>query len=222
MNNKPEYNIGYDLTVYESQPTIIDNASGLLDITSEVGKEYLIKMIKNSIKPSNIGIGTWNKMVQKQVDEFTKVLGAGGKIAKAGSYFAIGIDVTTNINNNIKNGTDIQRIVTDATVDTASGITGLLLAGKVGAEVGTAVSPGLGTAAGFALGLVYTGITDGIKINNKSIKDHAKNILDSTVNKIEGEITNYIKAHPEETQKVIDFQIKATILPIPMPFSLWR
>lgn len=158
-------------------------------------------------------------MISSQADEVSKVFGTLQKVGKSGNYIAIGLDVTTNINSNIKNGEDIQKIITDATVDTASALGGVWLGGKAGAMVGSYFSPGVGTVVGFIVGIAYTGATDGLKINDKSLKVGAKNILNNTVDNIQEKIENYIKTNPQKVNKVVDFQIKATILPIPLPFN---
>lgn len=60
-DDNAKYNIKYDLTVYESAPTVLDNTFGLLKDESEHLPNYLLKSIKNSIKPKNMDYKTWEK-----------------------------------------------------------------------------------------------------------------------------------------------------------------
>ncbi|GMQ63535.1 autotransporter outer membrane beta-barrel domain-containing protein [Vallitalea maricola] len=171
--------ISWDFSAYESLSTQVGVISTSLDSATDLGIQYIPSIIKNSPRPNNIGIGTWNKIVTNDIDDIVGSMNVMGKGAKILGVAGVGIDVGTNIYNNVKNNTDNQRIVTDAYVDTAIGVGGLLASAKVGALAGTAFTPGIGTAVGFCVGIGFAVVTDVIKINGVSIRDYLKEGIDA-------------------------------------------
>lgn len=168
-----------DFSTYESPSTQVGIISTSIDSATDLGIQYIPSIIKNTPRPNNIGIGTWNKMIASQTDDVVKSMKFMNKGAKFLGFAGVGLDVGTNIYNNVQNGTDGQRIATDAYVDTALGLGGLLASAKAGAAVGSFFTPGIGTAVGFCVGIGFAFITDSIKINGLSIREYLKEGIDA-------------------------------------------
>ena len=171
------------------------------DTTLEIIHDFLLQSMLSDQRPNNIGKGIWNKQLNENLKWVDDVFDTSSKIAK--SIKAIGVvgdlaGIGFNVYENIQNGTDTQRIITDATVDAATSLAGGWLAGlagtgatalatKIGVVAGTAIAPGVGTLIGAAAGVVAGGIiyvaTEVVEINGKSavewIKEGFDNIADS-------------------------------------------
>ena len=83
--------------------------------------EALYNYLRNGIlvaeRPSNIGPGTWSKLVQAELDELEAVLGKTsiiGRSASAIPYVSVVASTGMDIYENIQNGTSGQRIASDA------------------------------------------------------------------------------------------------------------
>ena len=152
--------------------------------------------VLNAKRPNNIGKGTWAKQVAKDLDWIDNVLGSSSKLAKgieAFGYVGVALDAGIGIYENIQNGVDARRVVTDAAVDVGVSVGGGWLAGlagtgatalatKIGAATGTAIAPGVGTligaGVGVVAGVVIYGLTEVVEINGKSAVDWVKDGVD--------------------------------------------
>ena len=181
---------------------LLNNSYGYLVDGLDIFFAGLGTTLKNEavemIKPNNIGIGIWKKWVSSQLDDLGRLFGASADdvvrgfaniettgflpqiIEKAG-YVGVAVDVGIGINENIEEGVSAEVIVADATVDAAFSIASMVAAGKMGAAGGTvagSIVPGIGNVAGaiagFAAGIGLYFVTDVIKVEGKSIKDHVK------------------------------------------------
>lgn len=126
-------------------------------------------------------------------------------------YLGVGLDVANGVSSNIKNGATSNKVVADASIDVAKGLSNMVIAtgcAKVGAAIGTAIPiPAVGTAAGAILGfaagyfgsVLYDNIIDGVTINGKTVCEWAssgvESVLDTIGNaakKVSDSVTNTI------------------------------
>lgn len=150
---------------------------------------YMRNAVLNEPRPNNIGKGVWNKQVDADLKWVDDVLGANSKLAKTVDILGkvgIVIDVGVGVYENIQSGTDAQRIVTDAMVDTGVSIGGGLLASAAGSAaagaVAGSVAPGvgnlIGAGVGFLAGVGIYLVTEVVEINGKSAVDWVKEGVD--------------------------------------------
>ncbi|MEF9942443.1 MAG: hypothetical protein RR799_09050, partial [Lachnospiraceae bacterium] len=107
-----------------------------------------------------------------------------GNIGKAIGYLGIVHDVGRGVSTNLENGAKVNKIITEATIETANGFGKMAVAtgcAKVGAAIGAAIpvpvaGTVVGAVAGFALGVVGSVIYD--KVVNDDVK---KNLSDGIV-----------------------------------------
>ena len=164
-------------------------------------RKALYQSMRNAVlkaqRPNNIGKGTWAKQVASDLKWVDDVFGDASKLAKgidALGYVGIALDAGVGIYENIQNGVDAQRIVTDAAVDVGVGVgTGFLATIASSAAVGAvsgSVAPGVGNLIGAGVGLlVGVGtylVTEVIEIKGQSIVDWAKDGVDWIVDGITG------------------------------------
>ena len=155
----------------------------------EAGHQYMRQGVLNASRPNNIGKGIWKKRVDADLKWLDDVLGINSNLSKtvdAFGYVGALVDVGVGVRENIQNGTDAQRIVTDAIVDAGVSIGGGFLAtiastAAVGAVSGS-VAPGVGNLIGAGVGLVVgVGVyffTEVLEINDKSAVDWLKESAD--------------------------------------------
>ncbi|WP_105616994.1 RHS repeat-associated core domain-containing protein [Vallitalea okinawensis] len=187
-NDKAEISeITMNWSNYNNSGTLIDTVNNGVDAAALVGQEIIPKVIENSTKPSNIGPGTWNKMVGQQIDEVTSSLSSVNKGTAIVNIVLVAIDAGGNINNNVEQGVDTNRIITDATVDVAVGGGAILASTEAGALAGSIVPVYgnlVGAGVGFVVGIGYTVVTDVVEIDGKTVEDHMKDGLDAVVDEI--------------------------------------
>ena len=162
-----------------------------------------LEAIEGNMYSFNIGKGLWNKQIANQLDDAARIFGSSAddvvagvagsaktgilpKGIKALGYAGIVIDVGLGINKNVQVGSSWEKTTSDAVVDGAFSIGGMLAGGAAGAKFGTAigtVAPGAGNVAGAVLGFIVGAgayvLTDVVKVNGKSIKDHLKDGINS-------------------------------------------
>ncbi len=168
-----QYNVGKTTT------DIVVNEAQL-----EALHKYLSNGIKNMERPSNIGVGAWNKQMQTDLKWIDDMFGKSSNFSKALKTLpaiTIGIDTIRGISENVKNKTGIRETVSDAVIDIGLGAGGAYASGKVGAAVGSSISPGIGTVAGIAAGLAIGFATEGINIKGKSPKEWLDVLVDSAI-----------------------------------------
>lgn len=174
----------WDASVALNPGNLLGNSAGTLEVLADYAKEIAPNEIRNITRPSNIGIGTWNKYIADEIQTATSEFGNVSKVSKIAGVASIGVDVGFGVYDNYqlyKEGKiDKVRIGTDAVVDTTSGLVGLGASIATGALAGSIV-PGLGTLAGAAVGLttgvVYMVGTEMWKPGGKSIENRAKDGL---------------------------------------------
>ena len=156
-------------------------------------ENLLIKGCNTAVRPNNIGVGTWSKIVAEDVESIsnmTSKLRCG--LEGAGKVFVVAttaIDVCGDITENYKNNAGWEEYIADIGVDV-----GFV---AIGALIGSII-PGPGTLAGAALamivGLIYYGVTEVLTYKGKSLKDWAKegikNVLEIFSNWISNTLDN--------------------------------
>ncbi len=142
-------------------------ASLALDIGLEITEHSLSKILLGSVRPANIGAGTYNKIINGQINQLSGICKA---IGISSAVLFTGIDVAIGIDYNLKNHASAGKIVYDIGVDVAvSG--GLSVASfAAGAAIGTACCPIVGTIVGVGISVVGYLIFDEWGLRN-SIKD---------------------------------------------------
>jgi hypothetical protein len=169
-----------------------------LEIGNAALGTYVKFGIARSPRPNNIGIGIWNRQISNQLDDAAGIFGSSADDVTAGiangtktgfmpkgikalGYVGVGIDVGTGIYDNVKEGSSVEKTASDAVVDGAFSVGGMLAASAAGAKLGAlggSFVPGFGNIIGAVGGAVVSGaiyaLTDGLKVNGKSVKDHIK------------------------------------------------
>ena len=122
-----------------------------LDMGLEITEHSLNKILLSSVRPANIGIGSYNKIVNGQVSQLSKICKVAG-ISSAVLF--TGIDVAIGVEKNLQNNASAGKIAYDIGVDVAvSG--GLSVASMAaGAAIGTAFCPIVGTVAGLGISVL--------------------------------------------------------------------
>ena len=142
-------------------------ASLALDIGLEITEHSLSKILLGSVRPANIGAGTYNKIINGQINQLSGICKA---ISISSAVLFTGIDVAIGIDYNLQNNASAGKIVYDIGVDVAvSG--GMSVASfAAGAAIGTACCPIVGTIVGVGISVVGYLIFDEWGLRN-SIKD---------------------------------------------------
>ena len=96
-------------------------------------------------------------------------------------YIGAAIDAVTGIKGNIEKGSSVEKITSDAIIDTAVSVSSIYAAGKAGAWAGGLIGsfvPGVGNVVGAVVGFVagvgLYYVTDVLEIGGKSIRNHIK------------------------------------------------
>lgn len=108
------------------------------------------------------------------------------------NFIGVGLDIYDDTKKNLRlfssGQIDQSKIVTDIAVDVTFGLGGIAASAAAGAATGALIGtispiPIVGTVVGAAVGVVvgvgYTLLTEGAPINGKSLKDHAKDKIQS-------------------------------------------
>ena len=176
--NLMQSNIQFNPDTFSQPGSIMSINSGLIQIGAETGRIYIPRAIENTVKPNNIGTGTWNRYVSLEsktaVSKFTKV----SRVAKYAGWASVGVDAGFGVYENIQEGAPTKKIVSDATVDVGFGAGGLLTSMGTGALLGSFGVPVIGTViGGAAAGIVYVVTTEVWEPGGKSIKNRTKDEL---------------------------------------------
>jgi hypothetical protein len=176
-NNVFKYFEEYFDSQYNTGKTTVDFVVN--EASLEAIHDYLYNGVKNAMRPSNIGVGTWNKKVQTDLKWIDDMLGKGSNFAKALKTLpaiTIGIDTALGVNENIKNKSGMGETVSDAVIDIGFGTGGAVLSGVAGAAIGGVP----GVIVGILVGLAYAYYTDNKKYDKYDEKTF-KQYLDSLI-----------------------------------------
>ncbi|MDQ2088149.1 RHS repeat-associated core domain-containing protein, partial [Herbivorax sp. ANBcel31] len=176
--NLMQSNIQFNPDAFSQPGSIMSINSGLIQIGADTGRIYIPRAIESTVKPNNIGKGTWNRYVSLEsktaVSKFTKV----SRVARYAGWVSVGVDAGFGVYENIQEGAPTKRIVSDAAVDVGYGAGGLLTSIGTGALLGTFGVPVIGTViGGAAAGIVYVVGTEVLEPGGKSIKNRTKDEL---------------------------------------------
>ena len=179
--------------------TIVDGT----DVTFTAIGSSLMRAIKNSPRPNNIGVGVWNQQISKQLDDVVKMFGSTGndiklgystvektgilsKGTKAFSYLGVAIDTVVGIKENVEKKSTWKEIMLDATVDVAISGGSMWAAAGAGSAIGSlagSIVPGIGNVVGavggFVAGIFLYGLTDVFKYKGKTLRDTIKDKVNS-------------------------------------------
>lgn len=179
--------------------TIVDGT----DVTFTAIGSSLMRVIKNSPRPNNIGVGVWNQQISKQLDDVVKMFGSTGndiklgystvektgilsKGTKAFSYLGVAIDTVVGIKENVEKKSTWKEIMLDATVDVAISGGSMWAAAGAGSAIGSlagSIVPGIGNVVGavggFVAGIFLYGLTDVFKYKGKTLRDTIKDKVNS-------------------------------------------
>ena len=142
-------------------------ASAAVDIGVELASRSLAKAITNSLRPANIGAGTYAKSVNSSLAELSKICNG---ITIVSAVLFTSIDVIDGVNTNLQKGASMPKIAYDASVDLVVSGGTAALGIWAGGAIGTAVCPVVGTIVGVAISVVGTIVFDKVGWRN-DIKD---------------------------------------------------
>ena len=137
--------------------------------------------VVNAVRPNNIGIGIWNKQRTAAINSFSDDVKAFDKFGKIMSGITVAIQVGEGVFNDYNRGYSLDRIISNAAVNTiVYGVSAWGLA-QIGGIIGNLipipiVGSLIGTAAGYLLGLGINYLMD-LEINGKSLIDHARDFV---------------------------------------------
>ncbi len=144
---------------------------------------YLRAGVEKAVRPKNINVGTWKKMIDADIKWLDDVIGPTSKFSRTldnmigptiklskkldGASLpwldavTIGTDTLIGVYENVQNGETKKEIISDVVIDagvgTATAVAGTLLSSVVTSAVaGTAIGtaiPGIGNVAGFLVGI---------------------------------------------------------------------
>ena len=137
--------------------------------------------VVNAVRPNNIGIGIWNKQRTAAINGFADDVKAFDKFGKIMAGITVAIQVGEGVFNDCNRGYSLDRIMSNAAVNTiVYGVSAWGLA-KFGGFVGSffpipIVGTALGTVVGYFLGLGINYLMD-LEINGKSLIDHIRDFV---------------------------------------------
>lgn len=169
--------LGFEYESYGDEGNYYGYINNGLGITNGILENSLVEGCQKAVRPNNIGVGTWSRIVSEDIQSITSTT---SKISKglewagyAGDIVGLGFEVYGDVTENINSGAKWEEYVADIGVDVGFVVGGML----IGAAAGSVV-PGAGTLAGAIIGAVvgilYYTVTEVITINGKSLKDWAK------------------------------------------------
>ena len=177
--------ITFDAEVAMSPGNFIGTEASLLEKTMEAAKIYFPKVILKTPRPNNIGKGLWHKQLNAYAASTASKFGKFAKAAnfigdKSGIIFAV-TDTLSGVSENIKEDAPIEEIIVDAAVDSAYSAVGGIATSAAAGSIAGSVVPVAGTLAGAVGGTIggiaYMIITEGVKFDDKSLKDLTKDAL---------------------------------------------
>ena len=178
--NNPVMNVDTEGCYLESYSERVDLISFLLEFSIGGSFALIASAVKTGVRPNNIGIGIFKKQQANYLAKLTKASRILGKVVTGLAIASVAFSVIDGINVDINRGYSIDRIVSNAAVNTAI-YGGLAFGiGALGAKAGTllgAIVPGIGNVivaiVGFAVG-IGIGILLEWQVNGKSIIDHIR------------------------------------------------
>ena len=151
---------------------------------------YLVDGIEKTPRPNNIGVGLWYKQKQNDLKWVESVFGKSSKLAKALKtvpYISIALDTGLGIKENVENNAGLQETATDIALEIGFGATEIAVT-TLGAKIGTAILPGIGSVAGAIAGAIagiaFNFITENVEFNDKSIKEWLDETIDWAIDGI--------------------------------------
>ena len=111
-------------------------------------------------KPANIGSGTFGKIIGTKVAGLSLAIKQTDDVFSGLAYLGVAVEVGENMHNNIQNDASTEKIVWDATVDTAILSLNTYTAMAAGTAIGTMICPGGSTMIGLGAGIVIEIILD--------------------------------------------------------------
>ena len=188
------YSFGFNPSTFTEPGTLFGYAGDFTGGFSSLYGAIAPNVVRNTPRPPNIGVGTWNKLVTKEVARVSNQVNTVMTASKVFGVASVVVDVGFGIHSNIKAETPLNTIITDAIVDTAFSTAGLAasiwvgsktagLAGTVFGPVGTSIA---GMGGGLIAGGIYIVSTDVITINDSTIKELVKTAFENTVDYFRG------------------------------------
>lgn len=166
---------------YNKCLNVIDTTVLMFGELPASGSKYVQKQLKNSVAPKNIGKGTWQKTMTKQINEAIESEAKISKACKGAGYAIAVVDICTGIYDNIKVGASTRKICNDAVVDSAFTFGGMAAAGFLGGKIGVIAGSYfpiagniVGGIAGIVIGVGIYGVTECVEWRGKNFKDYAK------------------------------------------------
>lgn len=199
--------VGIEVGDVDLIDTTYDATTDGLPVMNEVNNLTMPKIIKEQPRPKNIGKGTWDKGIAKELAKQSKFYSKANKVLEKLGYIGVGLDVFIGIYENIQAGTSWKRTASDAFVDLTislfiftvapflAEITGIILGAVIGAVFGSAPGAAVGAALGSGLGLSVLTIAyaylldhelnDREIINGKTINEQMKEAMWYNINWLE-------------------------------------
>ena len=164
------FNLGntFDLTATLAQ-LIVGGAA--------IGGQYAVL---NAVRPSNIGIGLWNKQRAAAIAGFGDDVAKLNKASNILAAITVAVQVGEGIYTDINRGYSTDRVISNAVVNTVIYGGTMWATGAIGAKIGGAIGsavPVVGTVVGAAVGFVLgtgVGLLLDMEIDGKSVIDYAR------------------------------------------------
>ena len=129
-------------------------------VGSKIGVELGKHVYTTAPRPNNIGPGTYKKYTATKIIELNRVSSVIDSISTYTGVLGIAVDVGNGIDTNLKNGESVGKIMWDAKIDVTFSATNFWISSAVGASIGSAICPGVGTIAGTVLGSFFGFVLD--------------------------------------------------------------
>ena len=129
--------------------TTYDATTNGLSVMNEANNLVMPKYIKQQPRPKEIGKGTWEKGITKELAEQSKFYSKANKVLEKLGYVGVGLDVGIGIYKNRQAGVNWQRTISDATIDLMIS----LVIFAVAVPIATVIAAALGAALGGLVGL---------------------------------------------------------------------
>ena len=159
-----------------AKPVDIEMAEGLgyiLDLCEfalQLGLGAVGHSFSTAVRPSNIGVGTFSKIVSSNVKKLSIASNAIGSVI---SIVGIAIEVIDGVYQNCTKGENFSKIVWDAGLDVAFILIQSETATLIGSAIGSIFFPGYGTMVGAVFGVaIGFGIDLVMQKPRKWVKDH--------------------------------------------------
>lgn len=180
--------VGIEVGDVDLIDTTYDATTDGLPVMNEVNNLTMPKIIKEQPRPKNIGKGTWDKGITKELAKQSKFYSKAGKVLEKLGYIGVGLDVFIGIYENRQAGTSWKRTASDAFVDltislfifavvvpiatVVAAVLGAVLGGLVGLFFGS--GPGAALGSGISIAIISILVASGLDylfINGTVIKE---------------------------------------------------